>query len=156
LQTHLQIRRSSKTSSAGVARTEQILKATVRRDVDIVRGRVCSGKGPPARGVDEVNLACEALLALLNDDPRLPFPVHVLTDETRDLGRNDIVEMIVAAVQKCRLVPCFSSSNVSANKWGSMFKAMNGQCAGFLIHNIAGQVAQMTYKRCACVLPWPG
>ena len=62
------------------------------------------------------------------------------------LERNDIVEMIVAAIMRCGLLPGFSSGQVAQNKWGSMHDALAGQVGGFMIHNLAGKAAEMTYR----------
>lgn len=63
------------------------------------------------------------------------------------MDRGAIIDAIVAAVQRCNMLPGFSSSRVSKNRWGSMHLALAGQCAGFLVHNLAGAVVGMTYRR---------
>ncbi len=63
-----------------------------------------------------------------------------------NLQRNDIVEMIVGAVLRCGLLPTFRSGQIAPNKSGSMHDALAGQVGGFLIHNLAGTVATMTYR----------
>ena len=81
LQDNLAIRTHASQFDA-VTRTRQILNTTVRRKLDLVRGRV-SFTDPdilrPGAGMAAVDDACEALLALLNDDTRLEYPVHVRT-----------------------------------------------------------------------------
>lgn len=77
----LQIRMSSSTSSEGVARTKRILMHTVRRE-DSVRGRASGYGGADVDDPDmkdDWDAGCQALLGLLNDDPRHPYPIHVLT-----------------------------------------------------------------------------
>ncbi len=128
---------------------EQLLEYTVRRGFAHVRGSLpLDSEETVFAGHEDasVNRACEKLLLVFNGDPCLPYPVHVKVAETRHLSKQEIVDMAVDAVLDARLLPGCVSSLPSKNRWGTMQVCLERQVAGFLLHNIAGSVAERTFR----------
>ena len=86
------------------------------------------------------------LLASLNDESRLPYPVHIRTETTRSWSSIDIADAIADALVRAHVLPGCTALEPSKNKWGTMFKALEPQAAGFMNRNLVGQAAAHTFR----------
>ena len=114
---------------------EEILEYTVRRQMNHTRGRLADCFDPDStlsvpHEQERLNKACKACEDFFNDDVRLPYPVHIRTDRTRNLSRSELVDMGVNTLCELHLLPGMVSDVPSPNKWGTLAEHLQGQVGG--------------------------
>lgn len=135
-----------------------ILEFTVGSNLKQSRGR-----NPDALGVsDDVTAGsgckavadiCDGISFVFNADPRTPYPAHIVTDATRHFTRDQLVNMMADAFLRAGFLSGTSAQLPSKNRWGSMFDTLQGQVGGFLLHNLGGQCALLTFRTWAAGAP---
>jgi hypothetical protein len=89
---------------------QNLLEFTVRRHIRHVRGRLSSSVDPDsavfdAAGETHIDEACQKLALVFNGDIRLAKPIHIVTEHTRGLSREEVIDAAVDALVHARLIP---------------------------------------------------
>jgi hypothetical protein len=124
---------------------ETLLEYTVLRHVKHTRGRLLTCVDPTSavnvgKGLAAAEAACARLLVAFNGDVRLGYPVHIKTQETKNMTRDQIVDFCCEACLEARLIPGASSCLPSENKWGTVMHSLQRQGAGFISRKLERQL----------------
>jgi hypothetical protein len=73
---------------------------------------------------------CHRVEAFFNFNLKLPLPEHIRTDATRDLTRDQLIDMGVSIVLDARLLPGLHARMSMKSRWGSLNTHLQLQGAG--------------------------
>ena len=122
-------------SEANRTHLDGVLEMTVMRHINHVRGRLLDCDDPElslsrSRAADAAEEACSKIRDIFNDDVRLAIPVHIRTEATQALSRDELVDAAARAVADAHILTGLCSQLPSKNRWGSMLQCLERQIGG--------------------------